>query len=104
MTCGDYLKRIGHSRRDIEFLRCEATNMGAPPVPGFKAIYRVKGTHLEQVDDWLVSWADWKRLRFSCCQWDAPEGFYRDKSGSEYIINMGADAYVSGHMIDQRKD
>ncbi|VXC25176.1 conserved exported hypothetical protein [Burkholderia sp. 8Y] len=104
LSCGDYLKQIGRQHWKLTFLKCKPVMMDAPKIPGFEAIYRVDGSHLDEVDTWLTTWADWKRLRFSCCQWDAPEGFYRDKSGSEYIINMGADAYVNGHMIDQRKD
>lgn len=104
IACGDYLKELGRSRREVEYLGCEATMLDGPPIPGFKATYRVRGSDLDKIDKWLATWTEWKRLRFSCCQWDAPTGFYRDKSGSDYYIDMGADAYVNGHMIDRRKD
>jgi Domian of unknown function (DUF4952) len=104
VTCGDYLKQFGHARPDVEFVSCKSVIADAPKVPGFEAIYRVRGRDIEQVDNWLATWSEWEHLRFSCCQWDAPRGYYRDEQGSHYEIDMFAEAYIDGHMVNQRKD
>lgn len=104
LACGDYLKQLSRDRSELRYMGCKPVAMGAPPVPGFQASYRVKGTNLDKVDNWLATWAKWKRLRFSCCQWDAPTGSYRDNGGSDYYIDMSVNAYVDDHMVDRRKD
>jgi len=104
LSCGDYLKQFGFARPEVQFLGCRSVLAEAPRVPGFEATYRVRGKDIDAVDNWLATWAEWERLRFSCCQWDAPRGFYKDKQGSNFEVNMFAEAYISGHMVDQRKD
>ncbi|WP_143749298.1 DUF4952 domain-containing protein [Caballeronia arvi] len=104
LACGDYLKEIGHARPDVTFIGCKSVVSDEPKVPGFEATYRVQGKDIEKVDAWLATWAEWENLRFSCCQWDAPRGYYKDKRGSHFEVNMFAEAYIDGHMVNQKKD
>jgi hypothetical protein len=103
LACGDYLKQFGRERPEIRFVRCRSITGNNSNDPGFEATYRIQGKDLDAVDAWLATWARWEHLRFSCCQWDAPDGFYRDAHGSAYVVSMFADAYVNGHMVNQRK-
>jgi hypothetical protein len=103
-ACGDYLKEIGRGRPEIRFLGCKSITRNDSDDRGFEATYRVKGADIDKIDNWLATWTDWKHLRFSCCQWDSPTGFYKSTGGAEYYIEMSAEAYVKGHMVNQRKD
>ena len=102
LACGDYLKQMGRERPDIHFVGCRSINGDDLETPGFVATYHVQGKDIGTIDAWLATWANWKHLRFECCQWDSPKGFYRDQHGSSYELNLFADAYLHGHMVDQR--
>jgi hypothetical protein len=103
-TCADYLKLLGHARRDVVFIGCKRVQGNSATDLGFEAEYRIEGRDIDKIDRWLSTWTRWERLRFSCCRWDAPSGFYKARNTSTYKIDMFADAWVSGRMIDQRKD
>jgi hypothetical protein len=104
LACGDFLKEFGRARPDVTFIGCKFVVADDPKVPGVEATYRVKGKDIEKVDAWLATWAEWEHLRFSCCQWDAPRGYYNGKHGAHFEVDMFAEAYFNGHMVDQRKD
>ncbi|EKS68610.1 MULTISPECIES: DUF4952 domain-containing protein [Caballeronia] len=105
LACGDFLKQMGRDRPEIVFVGCRSIEGNNANDPGFEATYHVKGKHIDATDNWIGTWAKWEHLRFSCCQWDAPRGYYRDNLGSHYEVNLFVEAYINGGiMVNQRKD
>lgn len=85
--CADVLARAGRKPPHLRFTGCQIL----PQLQGrpMRATYVVPGRYAAATESYLVRAAGLRRLRRSCCQWDAPAGGF-SAGGIRYRIMMGS--------------
>lgn len=98
--CGDFLAQVGKKPAHVTYAGCSymADQQGKP----LQAIYHVPGRFAAAAEADLVRKAGLKRLKRSCCQWDAPAGQFHDGSGRDFSITMVSEETVVGRRSDWR--